>query len=208
MPLGPDGETHQLARVAVIARLPSLRRQVQHYGARYCDRGAFGLVVGPLGRQGESLLQVLDRRRRESAMLRKQFGRLPTGRLDLRRGQLTARPACRCVRPGQSAGYLGRKVSALRRRRLRHTRTGVRESSSPARARVPERSAPHPHRDLREVGKHHPSRSPRPAPTGVFGFATPYGLTRGTSGGPAAEGRGSRRHPGRRTRAPARPLRA
>jgi hypothetical protein len=36
-------------------------------------------------------------------MLRKQLERLLTGRLDLRRGQLAARPTCRRVRPGQSA---------------------------------------------------------------------------------------------------------
>jgi hypothetical protein len=39
-------------------------RHVRHHGARHSDRGVLGLVVGPLGSQGESLLKVLYRRYR------------------------------------------------------------------------------------------------------------------------------------------------
>jgi hypothetical protein len=64
VPLGPHGEAHELARVAVIARLAALRRQVQNHGARYRDRRVLGVVVSPLGGEGEALLQILDRRDR------------------------------------------------------------------------------------------------------------------------------------------------
>jgi hypothetical protein len=62
VPLGPHGEPHELARIAVVARPASVRGQVQHHRGRNRHRGIFGLVVGPLRGQGEPFLEVLDRR--------------------------------------------------------------------------------------------------------------------------------------------------